>query len=94
VVSAILSGKRRPTPATLAKLYRALPRLEQEASEEPELVREVLEGVKRRCQLIGVRRFAKRAGVDAANLAKVLSGRRRPSQAMLAKVQAALAQDR
>jgi transcriptional regulator with XRE-family HTH domain len=28
VVSAILSGKRRPTPATLAKLCRALPRLE------------------------------------------------------------------
>jgi hypothetical protein len=38
--------------------------------------------------------YAKGAGVDGANLAKVLSGRRGPSRAMLAKLQAALAQDR
>ena len=90
VVSAILSGKRRPTPGTLAKLYRALPRLEQEASEEAESAREVLEAIKERCQAIGVRRFAKQAGVDAANLAKVLSGRRKFSETMRAKLEVAL----
>jgi hypothetical protein len=66
VISAILRGKSRPSAA---KLYRALPRLEREASEEVELAREVLEAVKRRCQLVGVRRFARRAG-----------GRREPGQ--------------
>jgi hypothetical protein len=38
--------------------------------------------------------YAKGAGVDGANLAKVLSGRLGPSRAMLAKLQAAIAQDR
>jgi len=77
-------------PATLAKLYRALPRLEQDAPEEAEYVMELLTAVKGRCQLIGVRRFAKRARVDGANLAKVLSGRRRPGEVTLAKFETAL----
>jgi transcriptional regulator with XRE-family HTH domain len=90
VVSAILRGKRRPSSATLAKLYRALPLLQREALEEAELAQEVLEAVRQGCDVIGVRRFARRAGVDAANLAKILSSRRRPSRAMLAKLEAAL----
>ena len=90
VVSAILRGKRRPNPATLANLYRALPLLQREALEEAELAQEVLEAVRQGCDVIGVRRFARRAGVDAANLAKILSSRRRPSRAMLAKLEAAL----
>jgi transcriptional regulator with XRE-family HTH domain len=90
VLSAILIGKLRPTPVTLAKLYRALPLLQREALEEAELAQEVLEAVRQGCDVIGVRRFARRAGVDAANLAKILSSRRRPSRAMLAKLEAAL----
>jgi transcriptional regulator with XRE-family HTH domain len=90
-VSAIALFKRRPTPATLAKLYRAVSQLEREAYEEAEHVREVLDAVRRRCQLVGVREFARRAGVDAANLVRILKGRRKPSQLMLAKLQAALA---
>ena len=90
VVSAILRGKRSPTSATLAKLYRALPRLEWEASEEAEYVREVLDAVRKRCRLVGIREFARQARVDNANLAKVLSSQRQPSQVMLAKLEAAL----
>lgn len=90
VVSAILRGKGRASSAALAMLYRALPRLEREASEEAEQGREALEAVKRHCDLFGLREFARRAGVDGANLAKVLSGRRRPSRAMLATLGAAL----
>jgi transcriptional regulator with XRE-family HTH domain len=89
-VSAVLLRKRRPTPATLAKLYRAISQLERVASEESEHIRKVLAAVRRRCKLIGVREFARRAGVDSANLAKVLSGRREPSPMMLAKLEAAL----
>jgi transcriptional regulator with XRE-family HTH domain len=40
-----------------------------------------------------VREFARRAGVDGANLAKVLNGHRKPSLGMLAILQAALARD-
>ncbi len=90
-VSAVLLRKRTPTAATLAKLYRAVSRLEREASEEAEHVQEVLDAVRRSCRLLGVRQFARQAGIDGANLAHVLSGRRRPSQVMLVKLQAALA---
>jgi transcriptional regulator with XRE-family HTH domain len=89
-VSAVLLRKRRPTPATLAKLYKAVSRLETEAREQGRQVREVLEAVRTQCRRIGVRQFAKQAKVDAANLAHVLSGRRKPSQMMLAKLEAAL----
>jgi hypothetical protein len=89
-VSAVLLRKHRSTPVTLAKLYRAISQLEREASEEAEHVREVLDVVRRRCRLVSVREFARQAGVDGANLAKLLSGRREPSPMMLAKLEAAL----
>lgn len=92
-VSAILLSKRRPTRTTLSKLFQAIPRLEREASEEAEHVHEVLDAVRMRCWLVGVREFARRAGVDGPNLAKVLSGRRKPSQLMIATLQVMLAQD-
>jgi transcriptional regulator with XRE-family HTH domain len=57
-VSAILCGRRKPAPATLARLRRAITRLEREASEEAEYVREVLNAVKWHCRLIGIREFA------------------------------------
>ena len=89
-VSAILLGKRQPTRTTLSKLFQAIPRLEREATEEAEHVREVLDAVGRHCRLVGVREFARQAGVDGANLAKVLDGRREPRPMMLAKLEAAL----
>jgi hypothetical protein len=89
-VSAVLLRKRSPTPAMLARLYRAIPRMEREASEEAEHIREVLDAVRKRCRLVGVREIARQAGVDGANLAKVLSGQRKPSQMMLTKLEATL----
>jgi len=47
----------------------------------------VLDVVRRLYRLVGVREFARRAGVAGANLAKVLSGRRKPSEALLAKLE-------
>jgi hypothetical protein len=88
-VSAVLLSKRRPSLATLSKLYRAVSRLEREAREQAEHVRVIVDAVRRLCPLIGVRGFARQAGVDGANLVKVLSGHRKPSQAMLAKLEAA-----
>ncbi len=89
-VSAALCGKREPTSATLEKLYRTVPRMEVADREQAEHVQEVLDAVRKRCQRFGVRRFAKQAGVDAANLAHVLSGRRKLSQIMQTKLEVAL----
>lgn len=85
-VSAILCGRRRPTPATLTKLYRVIPLLEGDASEQAEYAREVLDGVRRYCQQVGVREVARQAGLDPSNLSRVLKGRRKPSQIILEKL--------
>jgi predicted transcriptional regulator len=89
-VSAVLRGDWEPSPATLAKLHRAVPQMETSARGQAEHVQEVLEAVRKRCQRIGVREFAKRAGIDRANLTHVLSGQRQTSEAMLAKLELAL----
>jgi hypothetical protein len=54
-------------------------------------VQELLETVRKRCQHVGVRRLAAHSGVDGTNPARVLSGRRKPSEAMLARLEVALA---
>jgi len=52
--------------------------------------RTVLDAVRGRCQERSFRRFAALAGVHYPHLTEVLAGRRRPSRAMLAKLEAAL----
>lgn len=82
-VSAILQGKRRPRRETLATLWHAAVALEQAEQEREAEARDVIEAVRERCQEIGLREVARRTGVDAANLSKVLSGCRKLSNAML-----------
>jgi len=89
-LSAVLLGKRKPSPSTLSKLCVAVSGLERIAREETEETRDVLAKARRHCKLKGLRRFARRAGVDPANLNRVLKGRTKPSQLMLAKLEAAL----
>jgi transcriptional regulator with XRE-family HTH domain len=89
-VSALLCGKQEPTPATLKKLYRAIPRLETAYLEKAEHTQNVLNEVKVCCQSSSERWFAARAGVDQADLARILSGRRKPSEAILAKLELTL----
>ncbi len=60
------------------------------AREQAEHMQKVLDSIRERCRQIGVRQLAAQAGVDEANLAKVLNGRRRPSRAMLAKLAVSL----
>ncbi len=92
-LSAVLLGKRSPGPSTLTRLCMAVSRLQRAESEGVEQARSVLEEVRRHSRFTGLRRFAKRAGVDPANLNRVLKGRGNPSQPMLAKLQAILAEE-
>ena len=90
-LSAVLLGKRRPSPSTVAKLGAAASRLRRVESEEAEQTERVLDEVRRHCELTGLRRFARRARIDPANLNRVLKGRGEPSRLVLAKLQALLA---
>jgi transcriptional regulator with XRE-family HTH domain len=92
-VSAVLRGKRKPTPTTLAKLCRAAPQLEAVYREQAVYTRVVLDAVRECRQNSSIRQFAERSGVDGANLTHVLNGRRNPSREMLAKLEAALSSE-
>jgi hypothetical protein len=91
-LSAVLLGKRRSNCATLAKLYRAVSRLESDAREQAGHVQEVLVAVRDQCQRTSVRQFAKQAKLDEANLAHVLSSRRKLSQVMLTRLEVTFSQ--
>jgi transcriptional regulator with XRE-family HTH domain len=92
-LSAVLLGKRRPSPSTLAKLCMAVLRLQRSGRDEAENSRSVLDKVRRHCELKGLRQFARKVGIDLANLNRVLKGRGEPSRSMLAKLQASLVRD-
>jgi transcriptional regulator with XRE-family HTH domain len=53
----------------------------------------VLDKAKRHCELEGMRRFARRAGLDPANLNRALRGRTKPNPSMLVKLRAFLAEE-
>jgi transcriptional regulator with XRE-family HTH domain len=71
-------------------LHVAVSGLERITNEETEGTRDMLAKARRHCKLKGLRRFARRTGVDPANLARVLKGGRKPSPLMLAKLRAIL----
>lgn len=86
----MLLGKRNPNPSTLTKLCMAVSCLQSAERDEAEQARIVLDGVRLHCRLTGLRLFARRAGIDPANLNRVLKGHTKPSRLMLAKLEAAL----
>ena len=90
-VSAAVNCERVLAPISLRKLTWAAAQLEAGDRERAEHVQELLEMVRKRCQHVGVRRFAAHARLDGTNLARALSGRRRPSEAMLVRLKVALA---
>lgn len=89
-VGSILRGERPPRRATWAKLVRAVPQLEAEERERINHERYVLDAVRERCREGSIRRVAIIADVHYPHLTEVLKGRRRPSETMLAKLEAAL----
>lgn len=92
-LSAILLGKRHPNSSTLTKLCTATSCLQRVQSEEAEQTNKVLDEVRRHCRFRGLRHLARRAGIDPANLNRVLIGRRKPSRSMLTKLQALFAEE-
>ena len=53
----------------------------------------LLDEVRRHCQLEGMRRFARRAGVDQVNLNRALNGRTKPKLTSLAKLRALMTEE-
>jgi hypothetical protein len=90
-VSAAVNCEQVLAPTSLRKITWAAAQLEAGDREQAEHMQELLETVRKRCLHVGVRKFAAHAGVDGTNLARALSGRRKPSEAMLVRLEVALA---
>lgn len=79
-----------PEPGTVQRLRGALAQLESEGTEADA----VLARARELREQVGLHQLAARTGIDRANLRAVLSGKRRPSPAMLARLKAECWADR
>jgi hypothetical protein len=91
-VSAVLTGRRKPSREVLAKLQQVVNDLEVAERTRAERSGNVLAAVRARCEQFGVRGVAREAGGDPGTLAKILSSQPRMSQVTLAKLEALLPQ--
>ena len=88
-VSAILTGVANPTDKTLTKLSQAVAALTTARNADATRCAELIAQAKAACERRGLREFARSIGIDAANLTKVLAGRRKLSLMMFAKLEQA-----
>jgi transcriptional regulator with XRE-family HTH domain len=86
----LLRGQTRPKPATLSRLRVAVQELTREQQEHEDRTRAVLDAVKAECQRMSVRQFAAQVGVDWAYLSRVLAGKGKASERLLAALERAV----
>jgi hypothetical protein len=82
-LSSILDRKAKPTNGTVRRLLTWISAREVSEDEQRGVVAETLAWVRAQVHCMGLRRFAAEVGIDAANLAKVLLGKRKPSEQLL-----------
>jgi plasmid maintenance system antidote protein VapI len=90
-VTDVLAGRSHPPAETWLKLYQAARELETARRAQEERVRQTLDATRVQCRRHGVRAIAATLGLDPANLSHILNGKRRPSLAMLTKLESMLA---
>ncbi|MGH6877533.1 MAG: helix-turn-helix domain-containing protein [Rhizomicrobium sp.] len=86
-LSAILTGNAKPTETMLAKITRAVEMLRYERIQAQRQAHAILECARAACKSIGLQKFARLTKIDAGNLSAVLSGKRRPSKMMVARLE-------
>jgi hypothetical protein len=82
-LASILGHKCKPTAAVIARLLAWISGPDAVADKDNQAAAEVLARARVEAQRIGLRQLARELEVDAANLVKVLAGRRKPSQRLL-----------
>lgn len=87
----ILTERRHPADALLARLAVAAVALDTARRQRDDEAQSALVAVRDECRRLGLRRFARKAGIDDGHLARLLAGSRQPSPAMLAKLHGAMA---
>jgi hypothetical protein len=90
-VTDILAGRTRPPVETWLKLYQAAQELEAARRVPEEREQRTLDATRAHCRKHGTRAVASTIGLNPGNLSNVLNGKRRPSLAMLTKLESMLA---
>jgi transcriptional regulator with XRE-family HTH domain len=85
-LASILRCGTKPTTRTIGRLLRWISVTEANEDEQRRGITELLDWARTQTHLMGLRRFAAEKDIDAANLAKVLSGQRMPSERLLARL--------
>jgi len=85
-VSRLITGKVAATPQSIARFQAAINTLENEKIETAEILSKAKQAIRK----TSPRKFAAQAEIDPTNLNKTISGERRPSAEMLAKLQQVL----
>ena len=89
-VSAIASGGRNPSRARLEVLAKAVASLNAERGPEAVSVTDILPIIRQACEQHGIRNIARVAGIDDANLSRIVAGKRNASAAMIAALSKAI----
>ncbi len=79
---AIMHGSAVPAEKILAKLQQVSKALYQAQADADA----VLEKIRAKCEVTGLRKFAKKAGIDSGNLASILKRRRKASSSILKRL--------
>lgn len=74
------------TIATLKKIERAMPAIEATHAQQRSEEKQLLDWARQEAEKVGIRPLARRLRTDPANLVKVLAGRRRMAQPMIAAI--------
>ena len=89
-VSAIARGGRNPSRAALEVLARGVAALNAERGSEAVSVADTLPVIRQACEQHGIRNIARVAGIDDANLSRIVAGKRNASATMIAALLAAI----
>lgn len=87
-LSRLLNGEVKANAEAILRIQKAIQTFKQGDQEKEE----ILSKVKIISDLIGLRKFASQAKIDAGNLANVLKGNRNLSTVALGKIQTAIAE--
>ncbi|MDE2200198.1 MAG: helix-turn-helix transcriptional regulator, partial [Rhodospirillales bacterium] len=89
-VSAIAAGGRKPSRVALDVLARGVAALNAERRPEAVSAVDILPAIREACERFGIRNLARVAGINDANLSRIIAGTRNASADMIVALMAAI----
>jgi hypothetical protein len=88
-LAGVLKGMRPVGSREASRMTASVEQLDENDRQQREREAELIEDVRKRCEAVGLREFARQAHVDPSNLAKVLEGKRSRSNWIISRLRSA-----